>query len=129
VARKRTPGQGPRPTIDPARKRWVRTESLEFVHYAVPDGERPKGEGSVPGWGISHMLTFIYKRGKNAAPSIELTEMTVEELDAVKKMFDTVFAEAREVCAHRDRLAQEAFEDGDDSHFRLYRRVPDVVER
>lgn len=128
----RNKGRGPvgaSPRIDHARKRWVRTDGIEFIHYAVPEGTRKRGEGQLAGWGISHILSIIYKKGSVGTASFELTEMTLEELEAVKKLFDTVFDEAREVCELRDRLAQEAYEDGDDSHYRLYRTVPTMVER
>lgn len=117
-------------TIDPARKRWVRTDNLEFVHYAVPDGEREGGEGANEGWGITHILSFFSKRGsKKVNLSIDLSEMTGEELIAVKQLVDVVFEEAQEVCEHRDRIVQEAFQNGEDTHYRLYRTVPKVVER
>jgi hypothetical protein len=116
-------------TYDPARKRWVRTDSVEFVHYEVPEGERPGGEGSLPGWGPTHMLTLISKRGTNRVFSMELSEMTAEELDATKEMLDKVFAEARPICEYRDKKAREAFDEGDDSHYRLYRQVPGIFER
>lgn len=117
-------------TIDPARKRWVRTDNVEFVHYAVPDGEREGGEGSLTGWGVTHVLSFFQKRGNQQRTfSVDLSEMTLQEVQAVKDMFDKVFAEAQKVCEHRDQLAREAYEDGDDSHYRLYRTVPKVVER
>lgn len=128
MTRKRRTG-GKSPTINHARKRWVRTDGIEYVHYAVPEGEREGGEGQLEGWGASHILSIIFKSGGGRVTSIELSEMTVKEIDAVKELMDTVFAEAREVCEHRDTKAREAYEDGNDTHYRLYRTVPKVVER
>jgi hypothetical protein len=114
--------------FDEARKRWVRVEGLEYVQYAVPAGERDRGEGARESWGVTHLLSIFSKRTSHKFVT-DLSEMTVAELDAVQEFLNTVFDEAREVCEHRDRLAREAFEDGDDSLARLYREVPRVVDR
>jgi len=107
----------------------VRTDNFEFIHYATPDGEREGGEGSVKGWGVTHILGIFTKRFGAHSMVIDLSEMTTQELDATKELLDVMFAEAHEVCEHRDQLAREAYEDGNDTHYRLYRTVPAMVDR
>jgi hypothetical protein len=115
--------------IGPHRKRWVRTDNIEFIHYEVPDGESEHGEGAREGWGETHSVSMIARRGNSYYLTINLSEMTSEELLAIKDFFNKVFDEAQEICQRRDTLAREAYESGDDSDYRLYRSVPAVVER
>jgi len=115
--------------MDKTLRRWVKTEGVDFLHYNVPNGEADYGEGQLEGWGNTHLIAFALNVDGGPITTLELTEMTKEEITEVKKFIDAVFAEAQEVCELRDRLAREAFEDGDDSHYRLYRVIPNMVER
>jgi hypothetical protein len=63
------------------------------------------------------------------AKSIQLTTLTVEELNALQQFYNYCFDLARPVCAELDRRAQEAMEEGDDSDQRVYRSAPVFVVR
>lgn len=119
-----------RGAVDPARKRWLRTEGVEFVQYERPAGEKEKGEGSQEEWGPTHVIAQAYLKGGNRRVFyLDLTEFTLEELEAVEQFYMAAFSDARDICELRDRLAQEAFDNGDDAYFRIYRQVPQLVER
>ena len=64
-------------------------------------------------------------------PSVtwNLTSCTEEELVALKELIDTAFEWALPIVRERDKEAQDAFENGDDSHGRIYRQVPKLVYR
>lgn len=115
--------------MDPSRKRWLRTDGLQFVHYEIPDGEKDRGEGSVAGLGPSHVLAVVFLSNPKKPLSIDFSMMSKAEIEATREFILSLLAEAQEVCEHRDKKAQEAFEDGDDSNYRLYRTIPKVVER
>jgi hypothetical protein len=74
-------------------------------------------------------IKLVYPIPKRPAVSWNLTALTVEELDAVKDIIDTAFGLARPYCEQRDKEAADAFAEGDDSHSRIYRAVPQLVYR
>lgn len=61
--------------------------------------------------------------------SWNLTALTEEELVSLKHLFDTAFEWAKPYCIARDKEAQDALDNGDDSHSRIYRQVPKLVYR
>lgn len=56
--------------------------------------------------------------------NLNLTNLTVAELDTWKKLVDLAYEKARPTCVERDRIAAEAYANGDDSYVRSYRREP-----
>lgn len=58
-----------------------------------------------------------------------LTALTEDELISMKHLIDTAFAWALPIVQQRDKEASDAFENGDDSHSRIYRQVPKLVYR
>jgi len=66
---------------------------------------------------------------RNTGPAISLTNLTYLELQTLRKLFDLAFEWAEPIVQERDRVAQDAFDQGDDSFERLYRRVPNLVIR
>jgi len=59
----------------------------------------------------------------------DLTSLTEEELIALQELWTSAFEWALPVCQQRDKDAQNAFDNGDDSHIRIYRAVPQLVYR
>lgn len=126
-ARRRPPKSA---SINDSRRRWLTTDGHKFIHYEVPEGETEKGEGSLEGWGTTHTLTIISSLGsREKVMSIPLSEFTHEEIVAFQKFFNEVVDRARPVTELRDKKAREAFDEGDDSFYRLYRAVPRYTER
>lgn len=61
--------------------------------------------------------------------TLNLTAMTVEELDAFEQFITLILQTARPVCEERDKVAQDALDQGDDSHGRVYRQAPQFIVR
>lgn len=59
----------------------------------------------------------------------DLTALTHEEFLALKEFWERVFELVEPVVIERDRVAQDAYEAGDDSFARIYRQVPQLVFR
>ncbi len=55
--------------------------------------------------------------------------LTHDELVNLKQLFDMLFDEVEPIVLARDREAQDAYENGDDSFARVYRSVPRLVVR
>jgi hypothetical protein len=58
-----------------------------------------------------------------------LTSLIEEELNAIKSIFELALELAYPITRARDRMAQDAFSDGDDSFTRIYRPAPQFVVR
>lgn len=89
------------------------------------EGETPEVDESV-GHSVSLLLNSRFD-----AKTIKfiLTHMTGPELDAFEQVFHHAIQLARPSVEARDKLAKEAFENGDDSHERVYRNLPTLVVR
>lgn len=74
-------------------------------------------------------LKLIYPIPNRPPVSWNLTALTEDELMAVKHLFDTAFELALPIVRERDKEAQDALDNGDDSHSRVYRQVPQLVYR
>lgn len=76
--------------------------------------------------GPNYKLTF-----SSARRNIDyyLTSLTEDELDSIKSMFEFALELAYPIVRERDRMAQDAFSDGDDSFSRIYRQSPQFVVR
>jgi hypothetical protein len=61
--------------------------------------------------------------------SFNLTACTLAELMAVRELFTLAIDLAEPVVTHRDEVAREAQEAGDDAYSRFYRQAPEVVVR
>jgi|SRR6266540_2161384 len=74
-------------------------------------------------------IKILYPIPNRPPVSWNLTACTEDELVAMKELFDTAFKWALPIVQERDQEAKDAFENGDDSHSRIYRAVPLVVYR
>lgn len=99
------------PSVDP------RNNPLDPLY----DGRAPE-EGDE----IVLLVGNIYG-GKSVA--LYLSQMTTEELDALKQILNLAYERARVVTSERDRVAAEAAHNGDDSYIRRHRASPAVVIR
>ena len=100
------------------RYAWVRVET---GNYMILYGE-DNGSGS-------DVVIYNPRPGKIPDLAINLSNLTIEELTALKALFDKAFEWAEPVVKQRDKEAQDAWENGDDSHSRNYRPLPVVVWR
>ena len=73
------------------------------------------------------LLTTIPGRRK---PLVwNMCAMTSEELEATRQFFNYLFDLADPIVRERDKVAEDAFSEGDDSYHRSYRQLPQFVVR
>lgn len=98
---------------------WVDTFLGEFMILVGDDNTGPRSPG---------LDVVIHKPGQYHW-SLPLTKLTRSELDKTQELFDLAFRWARETVDARDKIARDAFEAGDDSISRIYRRDPRLFVR
>jgi hypothetical protein len=77
--------------------------------------------------GTTYMLILPRPGGKPF--KYNLTALTFEELDLTRQFFNLLFDLAEPIVKHRDKVAADAAEQGDDGFARYYRQVPQFVVR
>lgn len=115
-ARKAVYGQNHRITEN--RYAWVTCEAGKFL-ILVGDDE---GHGS-------DVVLYHPRPGKQPDVAIKLSSLTMPELEALREIFVTAFEWAKPVVERRDKEAEDAWNQGDDTHTRNYRPLPTVVYR
>lgn len=98
----------------------------EYDEVVVDEEGRERPNPHRPGKSISLMMASSHAR---SGLKWILTNFTHEELMALSEIFNLACDLAEPVVLERDRLAREAFENGDDSHERVYRSPPTKVVR
>lgn len=104
--------------ISEDRYAWVVTDAGKFLILVGTEGESG-----------SDVVLFAPRPGKILDFAINLTNLTEPELNALEELFKTAFDWARPVVVQRDKEAENAWNDGDDSYTRSYRSLPTVVYR
>lgn len=79
--------------------------------------------------GTSYVLYLNQPTGRGRPIAWNLSAMTAAELEVLRDFFNLAFDLADPVTRERDKVAHEAFEQGDDSYARVYRGVPEFVKR
>lgn len=103
------------------REMWVQVYKGEFILYET--------EGEEPELGNTLRVACCY-RGANRRPvTLSLTSLTEEELLALRKFWDRAIEKALPIAQLRDKVADDAFQAGDDTYSRNYREVPNFVVR
>ena len=98
------------------RRAWVEVGANSRAVLAVTD---PDNAAEVGG---DVMLNLV---GNNTGKAVfRLTTYTEAELVALYRVIDMAFEMAREVCAARDRAAEEALAEGDTAYVRCFRPTP-----
>lgn len=115
-ARKKVYGQNHK--FSDERYAWITVETGKYVILVGKD----EGHGS-------DVVLHMPRPGKIPDLAIPLTNLTIQELDELQAMFNTAFEWARPVVQQRDKEAEDAWNEGDDSHSRNYRPLPTVVYR
>jgi hypothetical protein len=104
--------------IAETRAAWVNTEATKAVILLGED----KGSGP-------DVVLFLPRPGRIPDVAINLTNLTEPELTALSDLFEAAFIWARPVVRQRDKEADDAWQNGDDSYSRSYRPLPTVVYR
>ena len=105
---------------------WLNIVSGQFV-LLRGSHEEQEATQAVPEWGTDYRLYF--PRPGTKPVSINLTALTTDELHKFREFLNIAFDLAEPVVAQRDRIAQDAFNEGDDSFARSYRQIPQLVIR
>lgn len=100
------------------RHAWVRTEIGQFVIMLEPEENE-----------IGTSVRLIHPRPGARPVILNITALTMLELTAVEQFFKLLFDKARPVIEQRDKAAQLAYDQGDDSFARSYRRPPQFTVR
>lgn len=115
--------------VSETRIAWLTTKTTRTlaINHSTPEEVREKfdRESEV---GDSVYLSITVP-GRTRPLTWDLTGMTTEELEATRKFFDHLFDLADPVVRERDRVADEAHSEGDDSYDRVYRELPTLVTR
>lgn len=112
----------------PARESWVQLMGDEYVLYEYddsnndPDDEHgsDRSDSDLP-----RIVMTISSRGSKPT-RITLTNMTIDELEHLRRFVDRAIEKAKPICAEIDKRAEQAWEAGDDSYPRLYRPIPEL---
>ena len=133
----RDPGSGVRGKMTVARRSWVSIDNLTLVELAHPDPvfiaslqEGDLRDSYVESIDQDREGVRLDIRTGSARLSLPLDGYTVPELLVMRYFISRVIESALPTAMARDKIAQEAYDEyGDDSHLRLYRRVPKVSYR
>lgn len=86
-------------------------------------------DGLVPdSYGKDIVILAKREDGRTAGLPIPLTSLTLEELNALEGVLVKAISAARPIVAERDRIAEEAANNGDDTYYRRHRSSPKVSE-
>lgn len=109
---------------------WLETFIGQFVVLMYPEGFRDESDDvpaikTEPGPTIRLMIP-----GKTRQPVyFTFTALTSEELASLRELFNRMFDMVEPIVEHRDKAAQDAYDQGDDTITRLYRQVPRLIVR
>jgi len=107
------------------RMAWVNTFLGQIALYFYEEGTAVADTTTEPG----PTVKVLIPRYKGPTVHWDLSALTLEELTKLREFFDLAFDTAEPVIRMRDKVAQDAFAEGNDSISRLYRPVPQLVVR
>jgi hypothetical protein len=110
--------------LSKSRWAWVKVYFGQFVIWGdyAEDGEGNSTDQLLD-------IKLLHPIPNRPPVTWNLTACTEEELISLKHLFDTAIEWALPIARQRDKEAQDAFDNGDDSHSRIYRQVPQLVYR
>jgi hypothetical protein len=109
------------------RAAWLKTIGGQFVMMRYPNEDLPEEYANMQEEGPTYLLVIPRKGGRPT--TINITSYTLEELEMTRRFFNELFDLAEPIVRHRDKVAQDAADAGDDSYTRYYREVPQYVVR
>lgn len=118
--KKQTYGDG---RMSENRIAWLRVIIGQFVIMR----DNGSDEDIVKEFGPTYRL-YLPRPGARAM-SFNITALTHEEFLALKEMFQYLFDISEPIILERDRIANAAFDKGDDSFARSYRQIPQLIIR
>lgn len=91
-----------------------------IFHEGPPSEEEFKEVKVEPGPSVR----LMFSRQGRRAQYFNFSGLTESELSALRELFNMLFDLAEPIVHARDKAAEDAYESGDDSYERVYRRVP-----
>jgi hypothetical protein len=136
VTRRAGVGKSPRyisGRLSRARAAWVRTGVAQFVmlkfdNQAPPDEDDEDDETELTNE-VGNDLFLMVPQPRGKPLMLNFTAMTEIELRKTRQFFDLLFTLAEPIVKDRDKVANNALANGDDSYARIYRPVPDFIIR
>lgn len=113
------------------RLAWIRThlgQAVIMYYEEDEEGYKEDEENTTPiEYGPTVRLMIPQKNGRTLFQDI--TALTLPELEMLREFYNLLFDLAEPSVRERDRIAQDAYDKGDDSYARSYRPVPQFVVR
>jgi hypothetical protein len=109
--------------IDPARVMWLEMGRFNLVCY-----DRSKSTVQTTQEKIGYSIA-IKVPNKKMVVSLPLASFTKEEILALKQFWDAVLEDSIQFAEQLDKEAEEARQEGHDDIWRLYRTLPNFVDR
>lgn len=106
------------------RKAWVNLPKCDVIMFVGDNKDKYHYDEDTPPVRIEFRVP-----GRRSSMLISLTNMTSVELDKFEEFMLHAINRARPIVKDLDRIAQEAYENGDDGFERLYRPLPIFVDR
>jgi len=111
---------------------WMRTVLGTSVIMFYPPGVNDEDDDEYEianNKELGPTVRLVLPRPNGRAVTMNLTAMTGPELQMMREFYDLLFDLAEPVVRERDKVAQDAFNSGDDAFARIYRQVPQLVIR
>lgn len=124
--------------ISPNKFGWLKAVWGQLDVYIFPTLQDAVDEGEDPnsGWmqtqfeELGPVVRLHFRKNQRPYPlSIDLTQMSVDELENFRSLVNQALDLAKPVCALRDQEAKHALATGDDSISRNYRPISELVTR
>lgn len=112
-----------------SRVAWLKTAIGQFVAMRYLDPTEDENGVTYEDNEIGPTYMMILPRPGAKPVKYNLTALTLEELQLTRQFFNMLFDLAEPIVAHRDKVAQDAADEGDDSYARYYRVAPQLVVR
>lgn len=111
------------------RVTWLRTILGTAVIMFYPPGVIPDDATDEEKDQTGPTVRLIIPQPGRRAVSLNLTALTSAEIVLMREFYNLLFDLAEPIVRERDKVAQNAYENGDDSFARIYRQVPQLVVR
>lgn len=110
----------PEQRYEERRRAWLHVTGMEFV-FLLEKNLADKGR-------LDAHLLVRHSKAK-IGTMVCLSDLTMDELLAVREFIDIALANTAPTVEERDREADETYDQGDDANRRLYRAVPRILVR
>ena len=108
---------------------WLRTVLGQMVIMRYEKGKQQEEEDVAEDKERGPTYLLVIPRPNARPVKLNITALTLEELELTRQFFNRLFDLAEPIVKHRDKVAEDAAAEGDDSYARIYRQVPQFIDR